>query len=83
MTLLQPIWLALLVPLVLALWAWRPPTRLLLALRALSLLLLLMSLCGLTLRLPSRVVAFRPHANDRSMTTVASAKPWAVSPSLN
>jgi Mg-chelatase subunit ChlD len=55
MTLLQPIWLVLLVPLLLALWAWRPPTRLMLALRALSFTLLLLSVCGLTLRLPSRV----------------------------
>ena len=54
MTLLSPIWLFLAVPLALALWVWRPPTRLLLGVRLASLLLVLLSLAGLALRLPSK-----------------------------
>lgn len=54
MTLLHPIWLCLLVPLALALWRWRLPSRLLLGLRALTLVLLLLALCGLSAKLPSR-----------------------------
>jgi Mg-chelatase subunit ChlD/uncharacterized membrane protein len=53
-TLLQPIWLFLLIPLGLSLWLWRLPTRLLTVLRLLSLLFLVLALCGLALRLPSR-----------------------------
>jgi Mg-chelatase subunit ChlD len=53
-TLLHPIWLFLLIPLVLALWRWPMPSRLLLVLRGLALALALLALCGLALRLPSR-----------------------------
>ena len=55
MTLLSPIWLFLLVPLALALWVWRPPTRLPArrapARRCCS---SCVSLAGLALRLPSK-----------------------------
>jgi len=51
---LQPIWLFLLIPLGLSLWLWRLPNRVLLALRLLSLVLLVLALSGLALRLPSR-----------------------------
>jgi hypothetical protein len=55
LTLLSPIWLFLLIPLGLCLWLWRPPTRLLTAVRALSVVLVVLALAGLALRLPSRV----------------------------
>jgi Mg-chelatase subunit ChlD len=50
----HPIWLFLLVPLGLSLWLWRLPGRLLLALRALALVLVVLALCGMAVRLPSR-----------------------------
>jgi Mg-chelatase subunit ChlD len=52
--LLYPIWLFLAIPLGLSLWLWRMPSRLLLVLRGLTLLLLLLALCGAVLRLPSQ-----------------------------
>jgi Mg-chelatase subunit ChlD len=52
--LLHPIWLFLVIPLALSLWLWRMPSRFLLVLRGLTLLLLLLSLCGAVLRLPSQ-----------------------------
>ncbi|MGH7171482.1 MAG: VWA domain-containing protein, partial [Gemmataceae bacterium] len=52
--LLHPIWLFLAIPLALTLWLWRMPSRLLLVLRGLTLLLLLLALCGAVLRLPSQ-----------------------------
>ncbi|MBY0231570.1 MAG: VWA domain-containing protein, partial [Gemmataceae bacterium] len=54
MTLLSPAWLLLLVPLAAALWAWRPPSRFVLLIRAVSVTLVVLALAGLTLRLPSR-----------------------------
>ncbi len=51
---LHPIWLFLAIPLALSLWLWRMPSRLLVVLRALMLLLLLLALCGTVLRLPSQ-----------------------------
>jgi Mg-chelatase subunit ChlD len=53
-TLLYPVWLLLLLPLGVALWAWRLPTRLLLALRLLTVTLVVLAACGLALKLPSR-----------------------------
>jgi Mg-chelatase subunit ChlD len=53
-TLLHPIWLFLLIPLVMSLWRWPLSSRLLLGLRCLTVTLLLLALCGLALRLPSR-----------------------------
>jgi Mg-chelatase subunit ChlD len=70
----HPVWLFLLVPLLLALARWPLPSRLLLALRSASVALVLLALCGLALRLPSRagtvvVVADRslsmPPGSDR------------------
>jgi Mg-chelatase subunit ChlD len=52
--LLHPIWLFLAIPLALSLWLWRMPSRLLLILRCITLLLLLFALCGAVLRLPSQ-----------------------------
>jgi Mg-chelatase subunit ChlD len=53
-TLLHPVWLFLIIPLAVSLWLWPMPTRLLRLLRWVGLTLLLLALCGLTLRLPSR-----------------------------
>src|SRR5207245_321744 len=47
MTLLDPIWLLLAVPLGASLWLWRMPSRPVLALRCLVLLLMLLGLAGL------------------------------------
>ncbi len=52
--LLHPIYLFLAIPLLLSLWLWRLPSRLLMVLRCLTLTLLLLSLCGAVLRLPSQ-----------------------------
>ncbi len=54
MVLLHPIWLFLLIPLGLSLWRWPLPSRLLLTLRCAATALVLLALCGLALRLPSR-----------------------------
>lgn len=54
MTLLHPAWLVLAIPLVASVWVWPPITWLLRVLRLLTLALVLLSLAGLTLRLPSR-----------------------------
>jgi Mg-chelatase subunit ChlD len=73
--LLHPIWLFLAIPLCLALWLWRMPSRLLLVLRGLTLLLLLLALCGAVLRLPSQagtivVVADRSQSMPPGSATV-------------
>ncbi len=47
MTLLSPVWMLVLIPLALALWLFRPPTRLLFALRALAVLLVVLAVAGL------------------------------------
>jgi Mg-chelatase subunit ChlD len=52
--LLDPVWLLLALPLAVALWRFPPPSRLLVALRATSLLLVLLALAGLAARAPSR-----------------------------
>ena len=54
MTLLQPYWLFLSVPLGIALWLWAPSSRLQRMLCAGSLALLLIGLAGLAVELPSR-----------------------------
>jgi Mg-chelatase subunit ChlD len=65
--LLHPIWLFLAIPLALSLGLWRMPSRLLLILRALTLLLLLAVLCGAVLRLPSQAGTIVVVA-DRSLS---------------
>src|SRR5262245_2552010 len=72
MTLLAPIWLFLLVPLALAVWIWRPPTPLLIGLRLVSLLLVVLSLAGLSLRLPSKAGTVVVVA-DRSLSMPANS----------
>ena len=54
MTLLNPHWLILLIPLAAALWRWRMPTRPLFGLRAAVLLLAVLAVAGPAVRLPSR-----------------------------
>ncbi len=55
MTLLDPIWLFLAIPLVVSVVLWPMPSRLLRVLRGAALVCLLLALCGLALTLPSRV----------------------------
>ena len=54
MTLLYPIWLLLLIPLIITLRVWKLPSRFLAAMRVVMLLLILLAMCGLAVRLPSR-----------------------------
>jgi Mg-chelatase subunit ChlD len=88
-TLYQPVWLILAVPLAASLWLWRFPSRLLLALRVLTLLLVLLALCGLAVLLPGRagtvvVVADRsrsmPADADTAEKDVADLLADAMSP---
>ena len=53
-TLLHPIWLALVIPLAAAWLLWRRPSRFLRFTRLALLFLILMALCGLAIKLPSR-----------------------------
>ena len=73
LTLLHPIWLLLSIPLGVSLWVWKPSSRLLWILRVVILSLILLAMCGLAVKLPSRagtivVVADRslsmPHDSD-------------------
>lgn len=54
MTLIEPIWLVLLIPLVISLSVWRMRSRWLLVLRVLSLGLLILALCEAAILLPER-----------------------------
>ncbi len=54
MTLLHPIWLLLLIPLIISLRVWKLPSRLLGILRLAILSLILLAMCGLAVKLPSR-----------------------------
>ncbi|HTU92237.1 MAG TPA: VWA domain-containing protein [Gemmataceae bacterium] len=75
--LLHPIWLFLTIPLVLSLWLWLMPSRLLLVLRGLTLLLLLLALCGAVLRLPSQggtIVVVADRSQSMPPTSAAGQK---------
>lgn len=72
-TLLHPIWLVLLIPLLAAWWWWRPASRLLRWLRLASVLLILLALCGLAVRLPSRNGTIIVVA-DRSLSMPAGSE---------
>ena len=54
MALLHPIWLLLLIPLIISLRVWKLPSRLLGGLRLAILILILLAMCGLAVKLPSR-----------------------------
>ena len=80
MTLLYPIWLLLLIPLIVSLRVWKLPSRFLEVLRVVMLLLILLAMCGLAVRLPSRagtivVVADRsrsmpPNSEERQKEAI-------------
>jgi len=54
MILHHPVWLLLAIPLAVALWLWRLPSPLLLGFRIATVLLILLAMCGLAIKLPSR-----------------------------
>ncbi len=54
MILHHPIWLLLVVPLAVALWLWKLPTPLLRGFRITTVGLILLAICGLAIKLPSR-----------------------------
>ena len=54
MTLAQPLWLLLAIPLAASLWWWRPPGRVLPALRVVAISLLILAACEPAVTLPSR-----------------------------
>ena len=54
MTLLHPIWLLLLIPLIISLRVWKLSSRVLTGLRIAILVLILLAMCGLAIKLPSR-----------------------------
>ena len=54
MILYHPVWLLLAIPLAVALWLWRLPSPLLLGLRVATVSLILLAMCGLAIKLPSR-----------------------------
>jgi len=52
MTLAEPFWLILVIPLALAMWLWKPPSRTMGGLRLAALAAVLLAICGLGIRLP-------------------------------
>ncbi len=54
MTLADPFWLVLIIPLAMAIWLWPLPSRLMLGLRCVAGILLLLALCKLSILLPVR-----------------------------
>jgi Mg-chelatase subunit ChlD len=73
LTIVQPIWLFLLIPLGLSIWLWRLPTRLLVGLRLGALVLLILALSGLALLLPTRAGTVVVLA-DRSLSMPADCE---------
>jgi uncharacterized membrane protein len=71
-TLAQPIWLLLLFPLMVAVWLWPAPTRLLQIVRIVVLGLIVLAMCAPLLRLPSRAGTVVVVA-DRSLSMPANA----------
>lgn len=77
MTLLQPIWLALLIPLGLMLVGWRLSTRLLTSLRVATLALVVLALCRPAVRLPDRagtVVVVADRSDSMPFKSAAEQK---------
>ena len=72
MTLADPFWLVLVVPLAMSLWLWRLPSRVLLGLRCAAWTLLLLALCGLSVWLPARCGTLVLVA-DRSLSMPSEA----------
>ena len=73
MTFLHPVWLLLAVPLIVSLWVWRLPSRFLLALRILALVLVLLALAGLAIRIPGQAGTVVIVA-DRSLSMPAQSE---------
>ena len=73
MTLLHPIWLLLFIPLIISLRVWNPPSRLLGGLRLVILSLILLAMCGLAVKLPSRTGTIVVVA-DRSRSMPADSE---------
>ncbi len=67
MTLLHPVWLLLLIPLIISLRVWKLPSHVLSGLRIAILTLILLAMCGLSIKLPSRAGAIVVVA-DRSQS---------------
>ena len=77
MTLLHPIWLLLLIPLIISLRVWKLPSRLLGILRLAMLSLILLAMCGLAVKLPSRagtVVVVTDRSQSMSPDSEAKQK---------
>src|SRR5437868_3203500 len=72
MTLLNPVWLLLAIPVGASLWMWPMPSRLLRMLRLLSLTLLVLAMAGPALRLPTRAGTVIVVA-DRSLSMPADS----------
>ena len=73
MTFLHPIWLLLLIPLIISLCVWKPPSCLLEGLRIAILTLILLAMCGLAVKLPSRTGTVVVVA-DRSQSMPADSE---------
>jgi hypothetical protein len=89
MTLANPFWLILAIPLAMSLWLWPLPSRWLMVFRGVALTTLLLAMCGLSLLLPMRsgtvvLVADRSlsmppesHALEKETADILySAMPW-------
>ncbi len=77
MTLLQPIWLVLLIPLALMLAGWRIPTRILAGLRITTFALVVLALCRPAVRLPDRdgtVVVLADRSDSMPAGSAAAQK---------
>src|SRR5207249_2616713 len=72
-TLLSPIWLVLAIPLLAGWWLWRPASSLQRYARLATLLVILLALCGLAVRLPSRAGTVVIVA-DRSLSMPAGSE---------
>lgn len=72
-TLLNPIWLILAIPLFAAWWVWKPVSRFLRCARLALLALILLALAGLAIKLPSRAGTVVVVA-DRSLSMPANAE---------
>ncbi len=71
-TLLHPIWLVLAIPLAISLWIWPQPSKLLQTLRITAIILVVLAMCRLAIRLPSRAGTIVVVA-DRSLSMPENA----------
>jgi Mg-chelatase subunit ChlD/uncharacterized membrane protein len=77
MSLTDPFWLVLAIPLAMLLWVWRLPSRWMFGLRCAASVLLLLAMCGLCVILPMRcgtVVVVM----DRSLSMPSNAEPSQI-----